>query len=115
MRKTRWLVVLCALALAGCAAKPQELIVGKWETTDLAGKVQTAEFAKDGTVTMPLPIPIAGLRLEGKYKFIDNDRLEFEYTAWGKTEKSGRKVAVTQETLTLTDDNGKTQLFKRAK
>jgi uncharacterized protein (TIGR03066 family) len=115
MRTTRWLAVAASALMIGCAAKPQDLIVGKWETTDLMGKLQTAEFNKDGTVTMPLKIPIANIRLDGKYKFLDNERVEFEYTVWGKTEKTTRKVAVTQETLTLTEDDGKSQLFKRVK
>ena len=111
MRTTRWLAAVVPLLLLGCAAKPQDLIVGKWETSGAFGKVETAEFTKEGTAL--LPIPLLNVRVEGKYKFVDDQHIEIEYP--GK--KSQRvQVVVTKETLTLTEDESKFQrIFKRAK
>lgn len=108
MRKTRWLAAaVVPLLLVGCAAKPQDLIVGKWETADALGKVQMAEFNKDGTASMP--IPIIGLRADGKYKFVDDQNIVMEFGAHNVK----AKVAVTKETLTLTEEKGATRIYKR--
>jgi uncharacterized protein (TIGR03066 family) len=110
MRKACYLVVaMTALLLPACGSKPQQLIVGKWQTTDLLGKVKVAEFSKDGTASLPLPF--VDLRADGKYKFVDNDHIEIEFGSSGKPQK--RRVEVTKETLTLTDEQGKAQIFKR--
>src|SRR5262249_45482932 len=111
MRKLCFLLVgLTTLVLPACAAKPQELIIGKWETTDPLGKTQIAEFAKDGNTSWP--VPFTALRVDGKYKFVDDKHIELELPGTGKMQKS---VEVTRETLTLTDDKGKAQIYKRVK
>jgi hypothetical protein len=111
MRTTRWLAVALSTLMIGCAAKPQELIVGKWETTDLFGKPQTAEFTKEGTAL--LPIPVLNVRVDAKYKFVDDQHIDIEYPG-NKTQRS--EVVVTKETLTLTEEQSKIQrIFKRAK
>ncbi len=110
------LAAFLALMLPACGSKPQDLIVGKWETTDLAGKSMVGEFGKDGTVSMP--IPLVGLRVDGKYKWTDDAHIEMEFNTGGLNRKETRKVEVTKETLTLTDDKGKqphTQIWKRVK
>ena len=107
MRHAFWPVVaLFALTMAGCAAKPQELIIGKWETTEF-GKPVVYEFAKDSTGSIPL---IGALRAEVKYKFTDSENVEVEIPG-KKTLKY--KVAITKETMTATDSDGNSKIFKR--
>jgi len=115
MRTCRQLPLFAFLLfLVGCAAKPQDLLVGKWETTDFTGKVQVAEFSKDGTCS--LPVPLLNIRIDGKYKFLTDDQIEIDLPNHNRK----YKVVVTKETLTLTEtdaktENGKSQIFKRAK
>lgn len=115
MRQAAWfLAASLAFLLPACGSKPQDMIVGKWETTDLGGKSMVGEFGKDGTVSRP--IPFVGLREDGKYKWIDDQHIEMEFVTGGLNRKETRKVEVTKETLTLTGDKGKhTQIWKRVK
>jgi hypothetical protein len=108
MRQARWpALAICLLLLAGCGAKPQELIIGKWETTDAFGKPEIYEFSKDGSASIPL---FGALRADVKYKFSDNEHVEVELP---DKKTLQYKVTVTKESMTATDDKGKSKIFKR--
>jgi len=115
MRQAAWtLAALLAFLLPACGSKPQDMILGKWETTDIGGKVVVGEFSKDGTVSWP--VPLIGIRVDGKYRWTDDQHIEMEFGQGGLQRKENRKVEVTKETLTLTDDKSKnTQIWKRVK
>jgi hypothetical protein len=114
MRKVSLLLVaLAALQLPACGTKanPQELIVGKWESTD-ASNYRTAEFTQDGSVSLPTAM---GLQGNGGYKFTDKDYVEFDIGLGGARQKYKAKVAVTKDTLSLSYEKGEPQTFKRLK
>ncbi len=91
-----WLLglVLVVITLSGCGSKPENALVGKWQSTQgvvadtlfgLFGHFSLAnsiEFFKEGTVTAvvrgrtfgsDVPVPITG-----NYRWIDNDRIRVE-------------------------------------
>ena len=118
--KLSMLVSTCvALFLFACGARPQSLIVGKWEVASArvegadvqsaaeAAKAikMTAEFGRDGTAKMTM----FGQTLQGTYKF--NGDNELEWTMSGITTKS--KVNVTATELEVTDDANRTITYKR--
>jgi len=96
------IVLLVLLAPAKAADKPQDLIVGKWET-QLDNKMASWEFKKDGT--------FKGTEgddsVVGKYKFIDDKTLELSSGAklkgGGEGPKAQFKITfVTKDELTAT-------------
>lgn len=121
------LAALMPCAVAGCASKPQDLIVGKWEGTAGPDRGATMEFAKDGT----LKASNQGKSVDAKYRFVDDRSIKItieidspragEALAPGsvegpktwKTAKQG--VTVTRDELTLTNDSDQTSKYKRVK
>jgi hypothetical protein len=104
--KTRFTFVVLAcvvLFVSGCGSSPQNLIVGKWEAAQAAGKL-TVEFSKDGTAKLTM----LGQTLQGTYKVNAGD--ELEWTLNGKTTKC--KVKVTATELELTSE-GNTITYKK--
>ena len=117
MMKAKWLgTTLLLIGLAGCAAKPQDVIIGKWQNTDAKGRFQSLEFDKDGT-SRHSPVGFKGVLVPGKYKWIGDDQVDLEYTLpLLNVIKSERfKVAVKGDDLAATDENGTKQEFKRIK
>jgi len=106
-------VVLCiAVGTPLVAAdKPKDLIVGKWEPTEKKDQTPVIEFTKDGKVK----ISIQQLKIEGTYKFLDDNNMEVETTFMGQTKKEKMKVEVTKDELTTTDPKGEIEKFKRVK
>jgi uncharacterized protein (TIGR03066 family) len=107
--------VLFILAGSAAAQDAKKLIVGRWETTvkgpdNIDYKIDS-EFTEDGKVK----VDIRGVKAVGTYKFTDDKNIETEVTFDGKTIKLSQKVAVTQDTLELTDPKGQVSKFKRSK
>jgi hypothetical protein len=76
------------------AAKPKELIVGKWQGKES----EKLEFAPDGAISLDS----SGFQNNGKYKFVDDDTLEYEWkTALGRFENVKCKVKVSKDELAL--------------
>lgn len=95
-------VLLLFLTGAMFMAKPSELIVGKWQSTD--AKKGTIEFFQDGKVLL-------GGTLSAKYRFIDDDNIEVELKVPG-TDQTGTKrvrVKITANDMTATDRDGTTK------
>jgi hypothetical protein len=73
MRRVTWLVTAAVLlALAGCAARPKDLVIGKWQPEGGAG---TIEFTKDGDYKRSN----GTLTYAGKYTFVEEDVAEIRY------------------------------------
>jgi hypothetical protein len=113
------LVACLTLIVSGCGARPQSLILGKWEVAgakvggeDVRSAAEvgsaikmTAEFNPDGTAKLTM----MGQTLQGTYKV--NGENELEWTMNGITTKS--KVNVTATELDVTDDAHRTITYKR--
>ncbi len=113
MRTAKCLVILCAaVMLAADANKPKDQIVGKWEPADAQGKV-VIEFTKDGMVK----VSVAGteVKIEGKYKFLDDENMQIDLTVMGQSKSDKLKVAIDKDELTTTDSQGKTDKMRRVK
>jgi hypothetical protein len=102
------------LVLSGCGSSPKDLIIGKWESKEKIGDKEitiTMEFTKDKIKTS-----MGSFSSEGSYKWVDNDNIEV--TAKGLDDKEvteKTKVKVTDKELELTDKDGKTKKFTKAK
>jgi hypothetical protein len=118
-------VSLACLCFLGCGSRPQDLILGKWETMEEKDKY-SVEFTRDGTIKIT-----RGMSVSGKYKFVDNGTIEVEVenpfanaplplegllnVEMPKVFSGKRQVTVTQEELLTTDAEGKTTKFRRIK
>jgi hypothetical protein len=60
--------------------KPKDLILGKWESQDSLSKGVVVEFKDDGTTTASFK---GRVRSTGKYKFVEDDVMEFESALTG--------------------------------
>jgi hypothetical protein len=116
MKATRWLIggIGCmAFALTSCSGSkaptvpeakppapvkvetnPRVLILGKWVPTQPGREAETVEFAKDGTLSSPGLSP-------GKYKFLDDQTIEYEKKLVFDQQLTKAKVKVDKDTLTL--------------
>jgi uncharacterized protein (TIGR03066 family) len=104
------LLVSIAPLLALAADKPKDLIVGKWETlTEGTSKGVIVEYKADGSVTASKGEKVIPT---GKYKFVEDDLMEFESKLAGNVIKY--RVKVTKDELVTTDEKTKTEKkFKR--
>ena len=100
-------------------AKPEELIVGKWENKQKENDVEVTtvmEFTKDGKFSIvfngPGPTSIGAA---GTYKVLDANTLEVEFKMGAMTSKTKGKFKVTKDKLTATDNKGKATEFTRIK
>lgn len=100
--------LLFAAALAGCAPKPEKLIIGKWtDSTDLTAY----EFMEDGTVRFSL----LGADVKGRYT-IDKEAGTVTLTGTVLTKSFSKtyRFVVTDSTLTLTGvDSGNSAVYIR--
>jgi len=113
------LFVLVSAVAAQETAKSsnKELIVGKWraEVPQDAPKeavelTPVVEFKKDGGLVIEIG---KLLKLEGKYRFLNESDLELEIEVMGKKDAKKIKVEVTKDTLSTTDEKGKVEKMKR--
>lgn len=72
------LLVLSVVMLSACIQKPETDIIGKWEAV---GGTETIEFFKDGTVI--IDSEERSMSEVGKYKFVDEDRIIFDFGGLG--------------------------------
>ena len=109
----RCLLFLALVVVLGCGAKPKDLILGKWEAVDAKTPIKSVEFLPDGA--LKLPTGFKGIVMEGKYKIIGDDRLEIEHTlpVVNVLKVSTFKMAITRDTLVVTDDQGTKHEYKR--
>jgi len=108
-------VVLTLLASATADdKKPKDLILGKWESQDGLSKGVVVEFKDDGTTTASFK---GKVRTTGKYKFVEDDVMEFEPTFVGGKKRLPRfRIKIMDDEFTQTDLNTKIEKhFKRVK
>jgi hypothetical protein len=60
------------LAVAGCAARPRDLVIGKWQPEGTGG---TIEFTRDGQYK----VANGKVNYAGQYTFVDEDTVEIQY------------------------------------
>lgn len=71
MISTGLVCLAAAVILSSCSKKPQQAIIGKWNTE---GQTSVVEFRKDGTVVTT----DKGKAETASYKFLDDSHLELE-------------------------------------
>jgi uncharacterized protein (TIGR03066 family) len=92
------------------SAKPQDLIVGTWESTDEEAK-RTMEFGKDGSLVIKQE---GQPEMKGTYKLSGDDAVELEFTRpRGEQAKEPMSVKVSPDKLMLTDRDMKAHQFRR--
>jgi hypothetical protein len=104
------LLVLAACGSRGSAAK--ESVVGTWNGIDRGTTiVGTWVFTPDGKLTKT----VKSQAMPGTYAWVDASRIKTELTMPGGTTtiRETHKVTVTKDTLTLTNEQGPTNEFKR--
>ncbi len=118
-------VATCLMAvatLACCGApsrgqekpKPEDLLVGRWESLDPQHK-GTVEFTRDGKVRIVSQEPNGKeVKFGGSYSWTDKERVTVELTFMGTTFKQVLKVQCSRDELTTTDEKGVAEKFKRA-
>ncbi len=97
------LAVVAALLAQG--SRPQNAIIGQWESTQASVVV---EFYQDGTVETR---PDGGQTTRSTYGFVDGDTLRIESQGVGFV----YDVKISGDTLTMTGDNGETLTLTRLK
>ena len=110
-------VLFVALYSLSADAKPEELIVGKWENKQKMGDVELStlvEFTKDGKFSIEIKGQVA-FELSGTYKVLDAKTLELEFKMDAVTNKKKGKFKVEKDKLSLIDEKGKATEFTRAK
>ena len=116
IRLTASLVLVVTLLASATAddKKPKDLILGKWESQDGLSKGVVVEFKDDGTTTASFK---GKVRSTGKYKFVEDDVMEFEPTFVGGTKLVPRfRIKIMDDELTQTDLKTKIEKhFKRVK
>ena len=116
IRLTSSLVLVITLLVSASAddKKPKDLILGKWESQDELSKGVIVEFKDDGTTTATYK---GKVRTTGKYKFVEDDVMEFEPTFLGGKKLVPRfRIKIMDDELTQTDLNTKIEKhLKRVK
>jgi hypothetical protein len=104
---------LLALVIAGCGGsdKPQDLIIGTWESTqpDRNGQMVyvRTEWTKDGKVKLVLR---KDMILEGQYTFLEENTVETELTVFGKTITEKMKIeSISKGHFVVINPEGKRQ------
>lgn len=104
-----FLTFMTFMLLIACSIK--DSVVGKWEGVGV-GSAETMELYKDGT----LLINSGSLSVTGKYTFLDNDRIKFEFS--GLAALAGPQiftVSISNGELHLVNHQGRKLRYQRAK
>jgi hypothetical protein len=108
------LVVTLLAAATADDKKTKDLILGKWESQDGLSKGVVVEF-KEGTTTATFK---GRAMSTGKYKFVEDDVMEFEptFVGGGKKRVTSFRIKIMGDELTQTDLNTKIEKhLKRVK
>jgi hypothetical protein len=89
-----------AFVIFACKLKPEELIIGKWKSTD---DFETYEFFQDGTVTKV----DHGTSLSGNYQWLDSYRLKLELKVKGSiNDIMIMRILISEKELVLINPRG---------
>lgn len=105
-------------ALLHADDKAKDLIVGKWEPTKKEDGVKAViEFTTDGKVKIVASAQGQEFKLDGTYKFTDDNNMEVTVEFMGnKDTKKVKVVKVTKDELVTLDDGKKEEeKFKKVK
>jgi uncharacterized protein (TIGR03066 family) len=109
------LLVICALSGCGGSSKREAMIIGEWDvkqtfgTREITGKV---EFRKDGSMTTLA----MGMKMDSKYKFIDDNNVEIEMSVGGRKMTEKNKIeSITNKQMILVDPRGGKAVFTRVR
>jgi hypothetical protein len=107
-----------AFVVIGCALKPQDLILGKWQGVSKAGGPEltvTVDFAKDGTVKTVAKVSAGEVPMTARYRFVDDHNIELEFTGpTGQVARERNKIeSISRDRLVLSDSQGKKLELKR--
>lgn len=103
------LLLLAALACSGGAAsETEQALVGQWQRDD--GQ-ETIEFSTNRNVT----IEILGATMEGEFAVIDADTLQMDIAILDETVTSVYAMTLSQDSLTLTAEDGASATYKRVR
>jgi len=98
---------LCLLMTSCGSSKPQELILGKWESANDPRPAETRmEFTADGVFTR------VGIKTR-RYRFIDDSTIELTEPESNRKEKY--TVTVSKSELTLAGTGGDVETYKRVR
>ncbi len=112
------LLLVAALLAADAKEDVQKLLVGKWETKQKVGERERRgimEFTADGKVVMKVKTDKGETAFNGTYKLIDEGNIEVSFTVREIPMTDRSRLKITQDTLELTDNNGRVQRFTRLK
>ncbi len=111
--------VIVAIALSACSSPVQSGLEGKWKGDN---RTETVEFGKDGEIQA---VDGAGNRLTGHFEFVDNDHVRLLMSSSSLDKKTGVraegtmialcKFEVRGGTLTMTDEDGSTHQYRKAR
>ncbi|WP_460193549.1 hypothetical protein [Thermosynechococcus sp. FA-CM-4201] len=104
-----FLAFMTFILLIACSIK--DSVVGKWEGVGV-GSAETMELYKDGT----LIINSGRLALTGRYTFLDEDRIKFEFS--GLAALAGPqifKISISNGELHLENHEGRKLRYQKAK
>ena len=105
-------LVFLPLATFAADPKPKDVILGKWESLDGISKGVIVEFKKDGTTEASYN---GKVMTTGKYKFIDDDTMEFEQTFLNTKQPLIMKFRMQIKGDELTQTDLKTNIQKKMK
>ena len=108
-----------AVFTAGCSAKVKSPAIGSWRAE---GSSETVEFRNDGTVRA---VDKYGRPSTGSFEFLDPDRVRMKMTTSSVDKKAGVRMVdnaegicrlqVHGDLLTLTEENGTANHYRRSK
>ena len=106
------LIGLFPLAALADDPKPKDVILGKWESIDGVSKGVIVEFKKDGTAEASYN---GKVMTTGKYKFNEEDVMEFEQTFLNTDKTLIMKFRMQIKGDELTQTDMKTGIQKKMK
>jgi hypothetical protein len=108
MKIAHTILVFIVLLLVACAEKPESKIVGQW--AKIENPASKIEIFEDGTlVAFDETSPI---RVNGKWKFLDDGRLKLEMSAMGMTIVETARISFDGDRMTSVTDT-ETEVFVR--
>jgi hypothetical protein len=110
---------LLAVVLSACSSHVQSELEGNWNGDD---QTETVQFGKDGEIQA---VDRAGNRLTGHFEFVDNKHVSLLMSSSSVDKKAGVRAEGTMVavckfeirggTLTMTDEDGTTHKYRRAR
>lgn len=99
------ILVIGLVALLGCQASSQDVIVGKWQRDDLprGAKSWVLEFLEDGQVLQTVEYKYGAYTDTGKYYWLHGNHIHITWDVWewGRLVEEEYKVEISENRMTL--------------